>query len=148
MNSSTTIKNFLDRVHRRRKSIRLAQGLLQLLTLALAGALTGNLFAYFSDNPRPFLTPFLIASATLLGIWLIFLLIKGLFFKTPLHQTALWVEDKVKDLNNSLVSSVQLEPQLSESPSTQTGLSQDMIRELMERTGQRIQTLKVNEIAL
>ena len=39
MDSSTTIKNFLNRVHRRRKGVRLFQGLLQLLTLALAGAL-------------------------------------------------------------------------------------------------------------
>lgn len=145
MKSSALIKNFLDRVHRRRKSIRLLQGLLQLLTLALAGALIGNLFAYFSDNPRPLLTPFLISSSAFLGIWLIFLLARGLFFKTPPHQTALWVEGKVKDFNNSLVSSVQLEPQLNVS-SAQTGLSQDMIRELMERTGRRIQTLKVNEI--
>ena len=146
MNSSATIKNFLDRVHRRRKNIRLVQGLLQLLTLALVVAMAGNLFAYFSDNPRPFLTPFLIIFATILGVGVIFLLVKGLFFKTPAHQTALWVENKVEGLNNSLVSSVQLEPQLNDPPSTPTGLSQDMIRELIQRTSERIQTLKVNEI--
>ena len=144
MDSSTTIKNFLNRVHRRRKGVRLIQGLLQLLTLALAGALIGNLFAYFSDNPRPLLVPFTIIWSALLGIGLIFLLIRRLFFKAPLHQTALWVESKVGGLNNSLVSSVQLEAQLNES--TQTGLSQDMIRELIQRTGQRIETLKLNEI--
>jgi len=144
MDSSTTIKNFLNRVHRRRKGVRLFQGLLQLLTLALAGALTANLIAYFSDNPRPFLVPFLIVWGTLLGIGLIFLLIRALFFQTPPDQTALWVENKVEDLNNSLVSSVQLESQLSEA--TQTGLSHDMIRELIQRTGQRIETLKINEI--
>ena len=144
MDSSTTIKNFLNRVHRRRKGVRLVQGILQFLTLALVGALIGNLVAYFSDNPRPFLIPFFIVWATLLGIGLIFLLVRGLFFKAPLHQTALWVENKVEGLNNSLVSSVQLEPRLSESD--KTGLSQDMIRELIQRTGQRIQTLKVNEI--
>jgi len=146
MDSSTTIKNFLDRVNRRRKGIRLVQGVLQFLTLALLGALIGNLVAYFSDNPRPFLVPFLIIWATLLGIGLISLLIRKLFFKTPLHQTALWVESQVAGLNNSLVSSVQLEPHLDESSSAQTSLSQDMIRELIRRTGQRIQTLEVNEI--
>ena len=146
MDSSTTIKTFLDRVHRRRKTIRLVRGVLQLLTLALAGALAGNLIAYFSDNPRPFLTPFLMISAAFLGIGLIFLLIKGLFFKTPRHQTALWVESRVEGFNNSLVSSVQLEPHLDESSSTQTGLSRDMIRELIQRTGQRIRTLKVSDI--
>ncbi len=146
MDSSTTIKNFLNRVHKRRKGIRLVQGILQFLTLALTGALIGNLIAYFSDNPRPFLVPFLIVWATLLGIGLIFLLIRELFFKAPLHQTALWVENKVQGLNNSLVSSVQLEPYLSESSSTKTGPSQDMVRELIQRTGQRIGTLKVNEI--
>ncbi len=146
MDSSTTIKNFLNRVHRRRKGIRLIQGILQFLTLALAGALIGNLFAYFSDNPRPLLVPFLIIWATLLVIGLIFLLIQGLFSKAPLHQTALWVENRVEGLNNSLVSSVQLEPNLSESSPTKTGLSKDMIRELLQRTGQRIQTLEVNEI--
>ena len=146
MDSSTTIKNFLDRVHRRRKGIRLVQGVLQFLTLALTGALIGNLIAYFSGNPRPFLVPFLILWAALLGIGLVLLLIRGFFFKTPLHQTALWVENKVEGLNNSLVSSVQLEPQLRETSPAKTGLSQDMIRELIRRTGQRIQTLKVNEI--
>ncbi|MDH3256678.1 MAG: hypothetical protein OEM27_03595 [Nitrospinota bacterium] len=146
MDSSKTIKNFLNRIHRRRKGLRLVQGILWLLTLALAGALIGNLIAYFSDNPRPFLTPFLIVWSALLGIGMILLLIRGFFFKAPLHQTALWVENKVGGLNNSLVSAVQLEPQLSESSSTKTGLSQDMIRELIQRTGQRIQTLKVNEI--
>jgi tetratricopeptide (TPR) repeat protein len=146
MDSSKTIKIFLNRIHRRRKGLRLVQGVLQFLTLALTGALIGNLIAYFSDNPRPFLTPFLILLATLLAIGLILLLIRGLFFKSPLHETALWVENKVEGLNNSLVSSVQLEPQLSESSSTKTGLSQDMIRELIQRTGQRIQTLKINEI--
>ena len=146
MDSSTTIKNFLDRVHRRRKGVRLVQGTLQFLTLALTGALIGNLIAYFSDNPRPFLVPFLIVWGTLLGIGLIFLLIRGLFFKAPLHQTALWVENKVEGLNNSLVSSIQLEPHLSDSSSTKTGLSQEMIRELIQRTGQRIETLKVSEI--
>jgi hypothetical protein len=146
MESSTTIKNFLDRVHRRREGIRLVQGVLQFLTLALTGALIGNLIAYFSDNPRPLLVPFLILWAALLGIGLILLLTRRLFFKTPLYQTALWVESKVGDLNNSLVSSVQLGPHLSESSSAKTGLSQDMIQELIRRTGQRIQTLKVNEI--
>ena len=144
MDSSKTIKSFLDRVHRRRKNIRLAQGVLQFLALAVAAALAGNLVAYFSDNPRPFLVPFLIVSAAVLGIWLIFILIKGLFFKAPRHQTALWVESKVGGFNNSLISSVQLESQLSES--TETGLSKDMIRELIERTSQRIQTLKADEI--
>ncbi len=146
MDSSTTIKNFLDRVHRKRKGIRLVQGVLQFLTLALTGALIGNLIAYFSDNPRLLLVPFLIVWVTLLGIGLALLLIRGLFFKTPLHQTALWVENKVEGLNNSLVSSVQLEPHLSESSPAKTGLSQDMIRELIQRTSQRIQTLKINEI--
>jgi hypothetical protein len=146
MDSSTTIKNFLDRVHRRRKGIRLARGILQLLTLALAGGLIANLIAYFFDNPRPLLVPFLIIWAAFLGIGLILLLIKGLFFKAPLDQTALWVENKVEGLNNSLVSSVQLEPYLGESSPAKTGLSQDMIRELIQRTGKRIQTLKVNEI--
>ena len=146
MDSSTTIKNFLDRVHRRREGIRLVQGVLQFLTLALTGALIGNLIAYFSNNPRPLLVPFLIIWATLLGIGLILLLIRRLFFKTPLYQTALWVESRVEDLNNSLVSSVQLRPHLSESSAAKTGPSQDMIRELIRRTGKRIQTLKVNEI--
>ena len=146
MDSSKTIKNFLDRVHRRRQNIRLVQGILRLLTLAVAGALTGNLIAYFSDNPRPFLTPFLIGSAVVLGIWLIVLLTKGLFSKTPSHQTALWVEGQVEGFNNSLVSSVQLERHLNESSSTKSGLSRDMIRELIHRTGQRIGTLKINEI--
>ena len=146
MDPSTTIKNFLDRVHRRRKGIHLVQGVMQFLALALTGALIGNLIAYFSDNPRPLLIPFLILWTALLGIGLILLLIKGLFFKTPLHQTALWVENKVEGLNNSLVSSVQLQPQLGESSPAKTGLSQDMIRELIRRTGQRIQTLEVNKI--
>jgi len=146
MDSSTTIKNFLNRVHRKRKGIRLVQGVLQILTLALIGALIGNLFAYFSNDPRPLLVPFITVWAVLLGIGLIVLLIRGLFSKPPLHQTALWVENKVAGLNNSLVSSVQLEPQLSESSASETGLSQDMIRELVRRTGQRIETLKINEI--
>lgn len=146
MDSSTTIKDFLNRVHRRRKGIRLAQGVLQFLTLALIGALIGNLISYFSDNPRPFLVPFLITWGTLLGIWLIFLLVRGLFSKAPLHKTALWVENKIEGLNNSLVSSVQLESQLNESSPAKTSLSQDMIRELIQRTSQRIQTLKINEI--
>jgi len=146
MDSSKTIKNFLDRVHRRRQNIRLVQGLLQLLTIAVAGALVGNLIAYFSDNPRPFLTPFLIGSAFFLGTWLIFVLIKWLFSKAPPHQTALWVENQVEGFNNSLVSSVQLERHLNDSSSTKSGLSRDMIRELIQRTGRRIQTLKINEI--
>ncbi len=146
MDSSKTIKNFLDRVHRRRKNIRLAQGVLQLLTWALASALAANLVAYFSDNPRPFLNPFLIISVGFIGLGVIFLLVKRLFFKTPPYQTALWVENNVDGFNNSLVSSVQLEPLLAESPSTGTGLSRDMVRELIQRTGQRIQTLKANEI--
>ena len=146
MDSSKTIKGFLDRVHRRRNNIRLVQGVLQILTLALASALIGNLIAYFSDNPRPFLTPFLIGSAAFLALWLMVLLFKRLFLKMPPHQTALWVESKVEGFNNSLISSVQLEPQLSESSSTQTGLSRDMIRELIQRTIQRIQTLKVDTI--
>ena len=144
MDSSTTIKNFLNRVHRRQKNVRLVQGILRFLTLALTGALIANLIAYFSDNPRPLLTPFLIGWAVLLGIGLIFLLIRGFFSKTPLHQTALWVENKVEGLNNSLVSSVQLEHQLTES--NKTGLSKDMIQELIRRTGERIETLKINEI--
>ncbi|MDH5790069.1 MAG: hypothetical protein OEZ27_05710, partial [Nitrospinota bacterium] len=144
MDSSTTIKNFLNRVHKRQKNVRLVQGLLRFLTLALTGALIANLIAYFSDNPRPLLTPFLIGWAVLLGIGLIFLLIRGFFSKTPLHQTALWVENKVEGLNNSLVSSVQLEHQLNESD--KTGLSKDMIQELIRRTGERIETLKINEI--
>ena len=146
MNSSKTIQSFLDRIHRRRNNIRLVRGILQFLTLVLATALVGNLVAYFSDNPRPFLTPYLMLSAVFLGIWLIFLLAKGLFHKTPSHQTALWVESKVEGFNNSLISSVQLEPHLSEPSSTTTGLSRDMIRELIQRTGQRIQTLRVNDI--
>jgi hypothetical protein len=144
MDSSTTIKNFLNRVHKRQKNVRLVQGLLRFLTLALTGALIANLIAYFSDNPRPLLTPFLIGWAVLLGVGLIFLLIRGFFSKTPLHQTALWVENKVEGLNNSLVSSVQLEHQLNESD--KTGLSKDMIQELIRRTGERIETLKINEI--
>ena len=146
MDSAKIIKTFLNRVNRRRKNLRLAQGFLRLLTLTLAVALTGNLIAYFSDNPRPILTPYLIASAVLIGSWLIFLVIKALFFKTPTHQTALWVENQVGGFNNSLISSVQLEPQLSENPTSQTGLSRDMIRELIARTSRRIQTLKIGEI--
>ena len=146
MDSLTLIKNFLDRVHRRRKGIRLVGGVLQFLTLVLAGGLIGNLIAYFFENPRPLLIPFTIVWATLLAIGLILLLIKGVFFKSPRHQTALWVENKVEGLNNSLVSSVQLEPQLGESFSAQPGLSKDMIRELLQRTSRHIQTLKVNEI--
>jgi hypothetical protein len=119
---------------------------LQLLTLAVAGAFASNLIAYFSDNPRPYLIPFLIGSAAFGGAWLIFLLIKGLFFKVPPHQTALWVEGQVEGFNNSLISSVQLERHLGESSSTKSGLSRDMIHELIQRTGQRIKTLKINEI--
>jgi fatty acid desaturase len=95
MDSSTTIKNFLNRVQRRRQGICLIQGVLQILTLAVVGALIGNLLAYFSDDPRPLLAPFIIGWAVLLGVGLIALLIRGLFSKTPPHQTALWVENKV-----------------------------------------------------
>lgn len=146
MDSSIAIKNFLNRVRRRRKGIHLVQGVLRLLALGLAGALFGNLFAYFSDNPRPFLGPFLIVWGLVLAGGLIFLLVKGLFIRTPLHQTALWVESKVEGLNNSLISSVQLAPYLSGPPQPKPGPSQEMIRELINRTGQRIQTLQVNAV--
>ena len=108
MDPSTAIKQFLDRVRRRRKGFLLVQGGLQVLAWGLAGMLIGNLIAYFSDNPRPFLGPFLIIWAAFLGIGLAALLVRALFFKTPLQQTALWVENRVGNLNNALISSIQL----------------------------------------
>lgn len=144
MDSSSAIKQFLDRVRRRQTGILLTQGLLQILGIGLAGALLGNLFAYFSDNPRPFLTPFLILITVLLAGGLILLIVKRLFVKIPLQQTALWVERKVEGLNNSLISAVQLEPYLEKK--SKPGQSRDMIRESIHRTHQRIQTLKVDEI--
>ena len=146
MDPSTTIKNFLDRVRKRQKSLLLVQGGMQVLAWGVAGALIGNLIAYYSDNPRPFLGPFLIIWAAFLGIGLAALLVRALFFKTPLQQTALWVETRVGNLDNALISSIQLEPRLSGSSDPRTGLSQDMIREQIRRTHQRIQTLKVNEL--
>jgi len=146
MDPSTAIKQFLDRVRRRRKGFLLVQGGLQVLAWGLAGMLIGNLIAYFSDNPRPFLGPFLIIWAAFLGIGLAALLVRALFFKTPLQQTALWVENRVGNLNNALISCIQLEPRLSGTAGTRTDLSQDMIRELIRRTHQRIQSLKINEL--
>ncbi|MEE8205790.1 MAG: hypothetical protein V3T82_02495, partial [Nitrospinaceae bacterium] len=122
------------------------QDVLQFLAFGLAGALIGNLIAYFSGNPRPFLVPFLIIWAALMAVGLLILLVRGFFFKTPLHQTALWVENQVEGLNNSLISSVQLEPQLSDPSKTETAFSQDMIRELVRRTQRRIQTLRIDEL--
>ena len=144
MDSSRAIIQFLDQVRRRRTGIYLGQRFLQILAGVLAGALFANLFAYFSDNPRPFLTPFVVVLAVLLTAGLVTLLVKALFFKPPIPQTALWVEGQVKDLNNSLISAVQLEPCLEQSSSP--GLSRDMIRELIRRTHQRVQKLEISQL--
>ncbi|NIQ01996.1 MAG: hypothetical protein GWM98_17650, partial [Nitrospinaceae bacterium] len=144
MDSSAQIKSFLDRVRKQRKGIYLLQGLLRVLALVLLGALTANLIAYFSDHPQLYLVPFLIAWGSLLGITLLYLAARGLFAKDPPSRTALWVENRVENLDNALISSVQLEPQLKERPGE--GVSQEMIRELIRRTSERIQNIRINEL--
>ena len=96
MNPSTAIKQFLDRVRRRRKGFLLVQGGLQVLAWGLAGTLIGNLIAYFSDNPRPFLGPFLIVWAAFLGIGLAAGIIPGLVIGAIGLITAIFSRGKNK----------------------------------------------------
>ena len=144
MDPAQLINDFLDRVRRYRTRVNLLQGTYLVLLLIVAGGLVGNLIAYFLEDPGPYLLPFLVIWATPVVYLLVRTFIVEWFLRLRRDQAALLVENKVRTLNNNLINSVQLQSHLNDADPK--GLSQDMIRELLNRTQQDIQDIKPESV--
>jgi len=138
MDPAKQIKEFLDRVRKRSSWYQFQHNLFLLLVWLVSGGLIGNLIAYFSSEPRAFLWPFL-------GLWIVGLIVllislfrRGQFSSLRQDQAALLVEEKIEGLDNNLINSIQLEPQLHQEKAA-TGHSRAFIRELVDRTQRQIQ---------
>ncbi|CCQ91858.1 membrane hypothetical protein [Nitrospina gracilis 3/211] len=144
MDPAHLIHEFLDRVRHYRTRVNLLSGTYLILFLLVAGGLAANLLAYFLKDPGPWLIPFL-------AVWslpLLYLLgrtyIAEWFLRLRRDQAALLVEEKVRHLNNNLINSIQLEPQLKEE--RPDGISREMIVELLARTQKDIRDLRPEDI--
>ncbi len=61
MDPAQLIFQFLDRVRRLRARVQRLNALFLILAVVLTGALVGNGIAYFAEDPRSYLIPFLAA---------------------------------------------------------------------------------------
>jgi len=140
MDPAQLIFQFLDRVRRLRARVQQLHALFQILAVLVSGVLTANVIAYFSEDPRPYLIPF-IAVWSVPFLYILFTSAKGMWSRFDRNHAALLVEQQNPELQNGLINSVQLEPCLKETES-RPGVSRDFIRELLDRTGQQIQSLR------
>lgn len=144
MDPAHPINEFLDRVRRYRTRVTFLQGTYLILFLLVTGALAANLLAYILDDPGPWLLPFLVVWSVPVLYLLVRTFVVEWFLRPKREQTALLVENKVQSLNNNLINSVQLQPHLEDG--TRTGISRDMIVELLARTERAIQGIDPKSI--
>ena len=105
---SSMIEKFLERIIKRRsRDYALTGGYLILASLA-GGYLAGNLLGYFYAQTRDLAIPFLLIWCIPVFYVLVRYFLRGAFSMFTINQAALFVESKIHGLNNSLISSVQL----------------------------------------
>ncbi|MBI4389368.1 MAG: hypothetical protein HY580_04240, partial [Nitrospinae bacterium] len=144
MEAAKDIESFLDRVRRERTGFHAMNGFYSILAVLTGAYLTGNLLAYFSPQPRPYLPAFLfLVSAVLFYVfWRYF--IRGVFSPFSRDRAALLVETKFP-LNNSLINSWQLQGCLAR-PEMDRGISFAFIRELVRETALSIREISPDAV--
>lgn len=145
MAPSTLIENFLTRIVKRRSRVFALTGLYLILASLAGGCLAGNLFGYFYMEVRDLKVPFLI----LWSLPIIYIIaryyLRGTFSPLSMEQAALFAEQRVRGLNNSLINSVQLNRRLTENQKTD-GISTTFIRELVKRTSNNIKEIDADSL--
>ncbi len=142
MESSNRIQQFLDEVRRHRARYFGLNGVYLATSVLVAGFLLITLLAYFVDGFARFLPLFLVLW-TLPFAWVIFrYFIRGMFSHFSREAAALLVEEKTGGLENNLINSVQLRPVLEQQQSEPSGVSSSFVKELLDRTSRKIETLR------
>ncbi len=142
MESSNRIQQFLNEVRRHRARFFGFNGAYLFATVLTVGFLLASLLAYTLPGFASFLPTFLLVWTLPVG-WIIFrYFVRGMFGDFSQESAALLVEEKTEGLENSLINSVQLQPLLETPLTNASGVSSTFVKELMDRTSRRVETLE------
>ncbi len=142
MESNNRIQQFLNEVRRLRARNIGLNGVFIAAIVLTTGFLLVSLLAYFVPGFGNFFPYFLVLWSLPMG-WVIFrYFIRGMFGNFSQESAALLVEEKTGGLENNLINSVQLQPLLQEQQTRPSGISSSFIKELMDRTSHRVESIQ------
>lgn len=145
MDPSSLIEKFLRRIAKRRSRVFAMTGFYLILASLAGGTLAGNLIGYFYLEARSLWLPFLVLWSLPVLYVIARYFLRGTFSSFSLEQAALFAEQKVGGLNNSLINSVQLSRHLTKERKTEV-ISTAFIQELIQRTCKKINGIDADSL--
>ncbi|QPJ63063.1 MAG: hypothetical protein G3M70_14740 [Candidatus Nitronauta litoralis] len=142
MESNNRIQLFLDEVRRQRAHNFGLNGAFLAATVLTIGFLLVSILAYFIPGFGAYFPYFLALWAIPIGYVIFRYFIRGMFGRFSRESAALLVEEKTEGLENGLINSVQLQPFLKEKQPGSNNISPSFVKELLDRTSKRVETLK------
>jgi hypothetical protein len=140
MESRAYIQSFLENIRKKQVRNQFLASFYGLFTFMLGLVLLASLSAYFFPEVQEVRGPL----SALAGLSLLIVVSKLFWLNKRLHltldQAALLTEEKVPDLNNSLINSLQLSRYLDQ-PETASSFSPPLIKEHLQRTQPRIKDI-------
>lgn len=139
MEPAQHIVYFLNRVRKKYLVVQAAHLIFLVFGILLVGLLVGTGIGFLFENAHAYRIPYALIWLAVLFYFLFRFFKQSAAFR--LDQTALWVENRVAGLNNSLINSLQLAARLKTPRDREEGMSAELIGELIRRTRDRIEKI-------